>query len=707
MGKMEEKGRLVALFKQKNYLDIIDIFNNKFDLNHSDYEVIFYYAHSLLNTNQTSLAKESFQAIIERFPEKYQGYEGLYLVAEKENQLGIAESILYELLLKFPHTVGLHIKYALFCVKTKGFAESKEIFEELLDKLNRNETLLACYATQAELAKKWQLVHSLLNELIQKSPSNQSYKYKYGKNINRLYDNRAMVNYFESEVKLDLNSFMLNKGYLESLLSSKQWLEAIEVAESVYKFGTTAQRAEIMYLTRIAYVETKRADELEKLLSDLLELEGDSYYLAWKAYALIPFLTYNGNIDSVELSYTRWKEITRKFPNSIESAIILGTRCLELNKLAEAEAIFSKLIANHPQNHIVHSKWCLVPFYGENYVEFLNRSAIFKSKFPRNISILSYYIYVALIYQNKKQEFFNTYLYQVSRTFSSVFLNNKNWINFERNKIKQLFNKQPALDLDYVKNLILSKIEYLPRPSLDIISSHIVHSENNEVLVICFSSMDGKRTAQHYNDSKLDKLDDIVNFDKAGFDYQGFARNKKEYNFLLLRDLYNCWYQIHTKEFIRVIEDTIFQGKYKKVVCLGTSAGGFAALMFGQLLKCHLVFAYGPQALAWTNYSTLFNKACEVALAPDNPHLFDIGQLQYDNGGFIPKTHISLCDNNAADKFSLVGIDTQDTNLDIDIYPGDKHAMYQVIGKRKMFEDICNTIDAYTPSFEAVTGHRI
>lgn len=703
----EKANKLVALFKQKSYLNVIDIFNNEYGLNSSNYEAIFYYAHSLLKTNQTSLAKESFQVIIKRFPEKYQGYEGLFLIAEKKKNLDIAESILFKLISEFPNIVGLHIRYALLCVKTKGFDESKQIFEAFLNKLDRNETFLACYATQAELAKKWILVHSLYNELIQKSGSNQSYKYKYGKNIVRINNIKTMVDYFKSEVKLNPKSFLLNRGYIESLLSSKQWHEAVEVAESVYKFGTTPQRAEIMFLTRIAYVETKRTSELEEILSNLLESGQGNYYLAWKTYALIPFLTYDGDISSLEVSYNRWKEVAKKFSDNIEPRFILGERCLELGKLEEAETIFSKLSNNDPKNHVVLSKWCLIPFYGKDYTEFLNRSTIFKSKFPRKISILSYYVYVALIYQNRQQEFLSTYLTHTRAKFFNILSGNENWISFEKEKVKQLFDKKPVVSLSSIKDVILSKIEHLPKPSLDIVASHIVHSSDNEVLVICFSGMDGKRTAQHYNDSKLDRLDDIVSFDEAGFDYQGFARNKKEYNFLLLRDLYNCWYQIHTKEFIRVIEDTITQGKYNKVVCLGTSAGGFAALMFGQLLKCHLVFAYAPQALAWTNYSTLFNKACELTLVPDNPHLFDIGQLQYNNGGFIPQTHISLCDSNAVDKFSLVGLDIQDKNLDIDIYSGDKHAMYQVIGKRKMFEDICNSIDAYTPLFEAVTGHKI
>ena len=96
-----------------------------------------------------------------------------------------------------------------------------------------------------------------------------------------------------------------------------------------------------------------------------------------------------------------------------------------------------------------------------------------------------------------------------------------------------------------------------------------------------------------------------------------------------------------------------------------------------------------------------------MSLVPDNPHLFDVGQLQYDANGFIPDVRISLCENNAIDQFALFNLDLGDPKLEIMEYQGDSHAMYQVIGKKKMFTEICKCIDLYVPCHEAITGNTI
>lgn len=707
MGKIEKNNTLATLFKQKNYLDIIDIFIDEYSLNKSNYEVIFYYTHSLLNTNQTRLAKESFQVIIDRFPEKYQGYEGLYLIAEKENKLDIALSILSELLLKHPKNVGLHLKYALLIVKTKGFEESKKIFESFINQLDQSELILACYATQAQLAKDWELSNTLLEKLIGKYPLNHSYYYKYGKNLQKTHSASTMESYFKEIVDSNDFSYILIKGYVESLLLSKGWSSVLVAVEKVVENGTPPQVAEMLLLGKMAYINLKKYEVLEDIINDFLNTHKD-FYFAWKVYALLPYLLYDGEVEKIKQAYERSKTVVEYFPNNLDAKIMLGTRCMDIYSFKEAEAIFGNLIRDYSDNFIVFRKWVLIPFYEKNYDVFKDRVDIYNKKFPRKVRDIQWHVSVSLLTCERKEEFLHNYLEQIESSFFKLITENPvDWLAFEKEKINQIFFKKNTISIQDIKNNLQSRIDYLLEPEVKNISSYIQNSLKNKTLVVCFSSMDGKRTAEHFNGKELKNLNEVISYSQGDFDYHGFAKGNKDYNFLLLKDLYNCWYQIHTQKYIELIEKIYLDGRYEKLVCIGTSAGGFGALMFGQLLKSHLVFAYGPQTLAWTTYSTLFNKACEMCVVPDNPHLFDIGQLQYDSNGFVPQVKISLCENNAIDKFALFNLDLNDSNLTVTEYAGDSHVMYQVIGKRKMFTEICQDIDSYVTCHEAITGNAI
>lgn len=130
---------------------------------------------------------------------------------------------------------------------------------------------------------------------------------------------------------------------------------------------------------------------------------------------------------------------------------------------------------------------------------------------------------------------------------------------------------------------------------------------------------------------------------------------------------------------------------------IGASAGGFAALMFGQLLSADIVYTQAPQILAFTNYSTHFNKALEIEYNLTAGKYTDIAYLQQRNNGFIPNTYINACENNGTDVYALSMLNQQDSNLHIRLYSGDTHSVHQVIGKSAMFRELCNIIDT-TPT---------
>ncbi|GAB5400448.1 MAG: hypothetical protein Aureis2KO_20330 [Aureisphaera sp.] len=71
---------------------------------------------------------------------------------------------------------------------------------------------------------------------------------------------------------------------------------------------------------------------------------------------------------------------------------------------------------------------------------------------------------------------------------------------------------------------------------------------------------------------------------------------------IFVRDHHQCWYQkgsdeqINSREkLLRRLNQLIKEGDYKRIVFLGNSMGGYAAIYFGVLLKVDRILAFSPQ----------------------------------------------------------------------------------------------------------------
>lgn len=81
---------------------------------------------------------------------------------------------------------------------------------------------------------------------------------------------------------------------------------------------------------------------------------------------------------------------------------------------------------------------------------------------------------------------------------------------------------------------------------------------------------------------------------------RSFLSMEKPVNVLFVKDFYQCWYQKGliglsggVEDTVRVLSDELV-GK-GDVATIGTSAGGFGALLFGVLLNCSKIVAFGAQ----------------------------------------------------------------------------------------------------------------
>ncbi len=72
---------------------------------------------------------------------------------------------------------------------------------------------------------------------------------------------------------------------------------------------------------------------------------------------------------------------------------------------------------------------------------------------------------------------------------------------------------------------------------------------------------------------------------------------------VFVRDLHQCWYQDGADttydsidSLCQVLSDIMTNNNYKKIVFLGNSMGGFAAMLFGTMLQVEHCIAFSPQS---------------------------------------------------------------------------------------------------------------
>lgn len=69
-----------------------------------------------------------------------------------------------------------------------------------------------------------------------------------------------------------------------------------------------------------------------------------------------------------------------------------------------------------------------------------------------------------------------------------------------------------------------------------------------------------------------------------------------EANFIGVRDDSRRWYQLGTSEITEAVRGAVVRLRSARVMTIGGSAGGFAALLFGRMLRADRILALSPQS---------------------------------------------------------------------------------------------------------------
>lgn len=123
--------------------------------------------------------------------------------------------------------------------------------------------------------------------------------------------------------------------------------------------------------------------------------------------------------------------------------------------------------------------------------------------------------------------------------------------------------------------------------------SELLKFNNCEYLIICFGGM-GLKMGQIPPFEFLNYLSSIY-------------KDKVDLAFYIDRE--QCWYHRGFKGITKNIKQTkrylnkkIIQNKYKKIIFMGVSAGGYASILFGSLLKVSHVISFIPRTKLDKNY---------------------------------------------------------------------------------------------------------
>ena len=127
------------------------------------------------------------------------------------------------------------------------------------------------------------------------------------------------------------------------------------------------------------------------------------------------------------------------------------------------------------------------------------------------------------------------------------------------------------------------------------------------------------------------------------FEFKRFLLNNVDCHFIFVKDTNQCWYHKGAIGLGDTIEDLkinllnmIETINYSKIITIGGSMGGFAALLFGSLIKADGIISFSPQTFIDKNNRKIHNdnrwpnQINNVQKKFDETY-FDLSNLNFDN----------------------------------------------------------------------------
>ena len=280
-----------------------------------------------------------------------------------------------------------------------------------------------------------------------------------------------------------------------------------------------------------------------------------------------------GKSQDAELSYRKAIEIKPDYP---EAHYNLGVLLNDLGKLQDAELSYRKAIEIKPDYPEAH----------------YNLGVIFKELGKLEEAELSYRKAIEIKPDYAEAHYLLSVIYSKEKLFSKAYKEINLAIKYDsKNHIYQG-------ELTRIK-FIIGKYDEEISETNDLFSDnndYFYEDNNSDILLISFGSM-----------GRSGKL-------IPSFNFYSLLKNDKSFDKLFLRDFDRNYYLTGLKnstdslqETIDLVEQLSSVKKYRKKVSIGASAGGFAAILFGHLLKFSKVIAFNPQTVISEEKETILN----------------------------------------------------------------------------------------------------
>ena len=223
-----------------------------------------------------------------------------------------------------------------------------------------------------------------------------------------------------------------------------------------------------------------------------------------------------------------------------------------------------------------------------------------------------------------------------------------------------------------------------------------------------------------YEDNKSSTL--LVTFAGMGwknsiptFIFHNFLKSYQNIDKLFLRDI-NCRYYMtglksttnSLEETLTLIREIINKKEYKKIIALGCSAGGFAAILYGHLLNFDKVLAFSPQTVINHKKNLLIGdkynapKTCEWLSTRTNQQsatttilykkALDLNNMKPFNCNI--DIHYSISANMGTDKLHALYIEDEDKCKIIE-HPGNDHMIALTLRNNGKLKEIIDAEISY------------
>ncbi len=616
---------------------------------------------------------------------------------------------------------------ASYLYSSKNMKHISKVSSDYLD-IDANETLqeLENKANQYMKNADYQMSIRLWQSIADRYPKSTLAYWSIG-NIykNNLKDYDKAIEMYQKQIERFPERQSGYQGVAESLQDAKRYDEAL-VAWDIVKKNFPKEPKSYWAIGHI-YKNLQQFEQTETYFKLLIENfpQRESGY--W-SLAVLMFSTGRW----VEAQYY-WEQYFDKFVANEHAYLNYLEVCINLEEdnIELCEIIAAKLNQD-ARGILLKYVSFLKKYYKLSRLE--QTSRLLLEQYPKEYKFFEWY-FIALYCQSKWQLAKEAYLKLVSRfninigdiTFS--YLNvlwhlkefdalESHYVEMVRKSYPQILDYFPSYDFlperiavaetigDFERADKLRK-QYQPplerqnisKPIFDpkVECEYIHHSDANKVLLIFFSGLTFK-IKKNFDKYGLDNLNDVKNDNKdIKSSFLRFAQRNTQYNMLMINDIYTSWEQMHLDEYLAYIKELIAKHKYQTVACIGVSSGGYAAMLYAQLLKVNLVFAFSPQTVPFFNYANYLAHIYKIQFSlglREEDSILRLQNQQY----FKAKTYIVVSKDNGMDNLSLNLLDKMDENLLITYCHGDEHVPIQGLGVKNVYSEICRVIDIMSSS---------